>query len=165
MQEREKRTYEMLDKLGITYHVYHHEAVMTIDEAKDIDEKLGFRMCKNLFLSTRHSTEFYLLVMVGDKRFNAGSVSKQLGVPRLTFAKDEYMLEFLDIYPGSVSPLGVMNDKQNKVTLLVDRDIVEGQEKVAVHPCVNTATVVLSTKDLFDKVLPALNHSARVVEI
>lgn len=157
MEDREKRTYEFLDSIGVKYDKYEHEAIMTIDAARELDEKMGLEICKNLFLSTRHSTEFYLLLMTGSKKFNTGKVSKQINVPRMTFASDDYMLEFLDIHPGSVSPLGLMNDKDNRVGLLIDEDVLN-MEKIAIHPCVNTATLVIRTEDLINKILPACHH-------
>ena len=164
MEDKEKRTYDFLDKLGVEYTRYEHEPLMTIVAAEELDKRIGLEICKNLFLSTRHSTEFYLLVMVGSKKFNTGKVSKQIGVPRMTFADDEHMLEFLDIKPGSVSPLGLINDKNNNVKLLIDSDVVN-MEKIAVHPCVNTATVVLKTKDLLEKIIPACGHDFTVVTV
>ena len=164
MEEREKRTYEFLDNLGVPYEKYEHEAIMTIEAAEELDKKMGLEICKNLFLSTRHSTEFYLLLMVGSKKFNTGKVSKQINVPRMTFAGDDYMLEYLDIRPGRVSPLGLMNDKGNNVNLLIDEDVLN-MEKIAVHPCVNTATLVINTKDLIEKILPACGHSYTKVTV
>lgn len=164
MEEREKRTYEFLDNLGVPYEKYEHEAIMNIEAAEELDKKMGLEICKNLFLSTRHSTEFYLLLMVGSKKFNTGKVSKQINVPRMTFAGDDYMLEYLDIRPGSVSPLGLMNDKGNNVNLLIDEDVLN-MEKIAVHPCVNTATLVINTKDLIEKILPACGHSYTKVTV
>lgn len=146
------------------YEKYEHEAIMTIEAAEELDKKMGLEICKNLFLSTRHSTEFYLLLMVGSKKFNTGKVSKQINVPRMTFAGDDYMLEYLDIRPGSVSPLGLMNDKGNNVNLLIDEDVLN-MEKIAVHPCVNTATLVINTKDLIEKILPACDHSYTKVTV
>ena len=164
MEEREKRTYEFLDNLGVPYEKYEHEAIMTIEAAEELDKKMGLEICKNLFLSTRHSTEIYLLLMVGSKKFNTGKVSKQINVPRMTFAGYDYMLEYLDIRPGSVSPLGLMNDKGNNVNLLIDEDVLN-MEKIAVHPCVNTATLVINTKDLIEKILPACGHSYTKVTV
>ena len=102
--------------------------------------------------------------MVGSKKFNTGKVSKQINVPRMTFAGDDYMLEYLDIRPGRVSPLGLMNDKGNNVNLLIDEDVLN-MEKIAVHPCVNTATLVINTKDLIEKILPACGHSYTKVTV
>lgn len=157
MEEREQITYDFLDKLGIQYEKYEHEPLMTIADATELDKKIGFEICKNLFLSSRHSTEFYLLVMVGSKKFNTGKVSKQINVPRMTFADDEHMMEYLNIKPGSVSPLGLINDRENNVNLLFDEDVLN-MEKIAVHPCVNTATLVIKTKDIIEKILPACGH-------
>lgn len=164
MEDREKRTYEFLDKLGIGYKLYHHEAVMTIEDAVEIDKKIGLHISKNLFLSTRHNTEFFLLFMRGHKKFNTGKVSKQIGVPRMTFASNDFMLNYLDILPGSVSPLGLINDKYKNVRFLIDSDVIK-EEKVTMHPCVNTATLVMTIKDLTEKVLPACGHDVTVVEV
>lgn len=164
MEDREKRTYDFLDGLGIKYEKYNHEAVMTIAEAGELDKRIGIDICKNLFLCTRHSTEFYMLVMRGNKKFNTGKVSKQIGVPRMTFADNEHMLEFLDIRPGSVSPLGLMNDREGNVKLLIDSDVLK-MDKIAVHPCVNTATVVIDIKDLTEKILPACGHGFTEVTV
>lgn len=158
----EKDIYEIFEKLGVEYKVVHHEALYTIDAAKEIDEMLGVEICKNLFLSTKHGSEFYLLFMVGSKKFNTGRVSKQVGVPRMTFASDENMEAFLGVKPGSVTPLGLLNDKENKVNFIIDKDVV-GEEYVSMHPLVNTATVLIKTKDLLEKVLPFSNHTYREV--
>lgn len=164
MENVEQKTYEALDKLGIAYDKYEHEPLFTIEAAAELDKKIGFTICKNLFLSTRHQTEFYLLFMDGNKKFNTGKVSKQVGVPRMTFADDEHMWEYLNIRPGSVSPLGLLNDKGMNVKLLIDSDIL-AMEKVSMHPCVNTATVVIKTKDLLETILPFCGHTYEVVTV
>lgn len=163
MQERERRIYEELKRLGITYELYQHNAVMTIADAAEIDKKIGISICKNLFLSSRHGTEFYLLSMPGHKKFDTGKVSKQLHLPRMTFASQEAMLSNLDILPGSVSPLGLMNDKEKKVRFLIEETLLE-QEKIAVHPCVNTATLVLNLKELIEILLPSWGYTVTVVK-
>ncbi|GFI60992.1 prolyl-tRNA editing protein ProX [Clostridiales bacterium] len=155
MEEREKRVYNFLDKLGIKYDRYTHEPMMTIADAVEVERKMGLEICKNLFL--RSKTDYYLLLMEGSKKFNTGRVSKQLGIPRMTFGAADAMEELLDLYPGSVSPLGLINDEENKVRLLVDEDVLK-TEKIAVHPCMNTATLVINTEDLIEKILPACKH-------
>ena len=161
---REEDIYRIFDELDIEYKVIHHEALFTIEAAKDIDKKLGVEICKNLFLSTKHGTEFYLLFMKGNKKFNTGKVSKQVGVPRMTFASDENMEAFLGVKPGSVTPLGLLNDKDNKVNFLIDSQVVN-EEYVSMHPLINTATVVIKTKDLLEKIIPYANKSVRMVEM
>lgn len=161
---QEKDIYRIFDELNIEYKVLQHEAVYTIDAAKDIDKELGVEICKNLFLSTRHGTEFYLLFMKGSKKFNTGKVSKQVGVPRMSFASDEKMQELLGVKPGSVTPLGLLNDKENKVNFIIDADVCE-EEYVSMHPLVNTATVLIKTEDLLEKILPYANHGYRRVVV
>ncbi len=160
----EKDIYKIFDELDIEYRMLQHEALFTIDAAKEIDAKLGVEICKNLFLSTKHGTEFYLLFMKGNKKFNTGKVSKQVGVPRMTFASDDAMEAFLGVKPGSVTPLGLLNDNENKVNFLIDSEVVS-EEYVSMHPLVNTATVVIKTKDFLEKLMPYANHSVRIVEM
>lgn len=162
--KKEDKIYEVLKELKIEYKLFEHEAIFTVEAAENIDKKIGVPICKNLFLSTNKGQDFYLLTMVGEKKFNTGKVSKQVGVPRMTFADAQHMQEFLDITPGSVSPLGLINDKGQKVKFLIDKDVLE-MEKISVHPCVNTATVLIKTEDLLKKILPFCNHHYEVVEV
>ena len=162
MEKIEQKVYEILEKLKIDYIKYEHEPLYTIEAAKELDKKMGFSICKNLFLSSKHKTEFYLLFMDSSKKFNTGKVSKQVGVPRMTFADEEHMWEYLKIRPGAVSPLGLLFDTDKKVHFLIDADVLN-MEKIAMHPCVNTATVALSTKDFIEKILPASEHEYKVV--
>ena len=124
--EKEVRTYDFLDKLNIEYERIDHEAAMTMDVCAEIDEALGAMICKNLFLCNRQETTFYLLMIPGDKKFKTKDLSAQIHSSRLSFAKETYMEELLDITPGSVSVLGLMNDREHRVRLLVDRDVLEG---------------------------------------
>ena len=162
--KKEEKICKTLDEIGVLYKRFDHEPLYTVDAAKEIDEKIGVKICKNLFLSTNHGQDFYLLTMVGDKKFNTGKVSKQLGVPRLTFASAEDMEKYLDITPGSVSPLGLLNDKNKKVNFIIDKDILV-MEKISIHPCVNTSTLLIETRDLTDKVLPFCGHKHTEVEV
>lgn len=163
ISNKEQRIYDTLDKLNIEYKLFRHEAVFTVEAAADLDKKIGVEICKNLFLSSRHNEEFFLLTMPGSKKFNTGKVSKAIGVPRMTFADSEHMEEFLDITPGSVSPLGLLNDSGKKVRFLLDKEVFD-MEKISVHPCVNTATLLINTKDLLEKILPYCGHEYTIVE-
>ena len=164
MQEIEQKVYQILQQLNICYIKYDHEPLYTIEGAKALDEKMGFPLCKNLFLSAKHQTEFYLLFMEGQKKFHTAKVSKQVGTPRMTFAGEEPMWEYLKIRPGAVSPLGLLFDTEKKVHFLIDEGVLS-MEKVAMHPCVNTAAIVMDTKDLLEKVLPYCQHEIKVVSI
>jgi len=162
--EKEIRCYDLLDSLAIPYQRIDHEEANTMEACAAIDRALNATICKNLLLCNRQCTAFYLLMIPGDKVFRTSELSKKIGSSRLSFAKAEYMLEYLDITPGSVSVLGLMNDSENHVQLLIDRDVLDG-EYFGCHPCINTASLRIKTKDLMEKILPAVGHEARIVTL
>lgn len=162
--EKERRVYDLLDRLGMEYQRIDHDAVMTMELCRDIDEALGAQICKNLFLCNRQKTLFFLLMLAGDKTFHTKELSAQIGSARLSFADASYMEQFLDITPGSVSVMGLMNDRENRVRLLVDADLLES-EFVGCHPCVNTSSLKLRTKDVFGVFLEAVHHDMTVVRL
>ena len=162
--DKEIRTYDFLDGLAVDYQRMDHEAAFTMEACKEIDEALGVEMCKNLFLCNRQKTDFYLLLIPGDKVFKTKELSKQIGCARLSFAGAEYMEKYLDITPGSVSIMGLMNDKDNAVRLLVDEDLLK-EEWIGCHPCVNTSSIRVKTKDMFDTVMKAMHHKMTVVKL
>lgn len=161
---KEMAVYELLDELKISYQRVDHEAAATVDDCHDVDEALGIHICKNLFLCNRQKTDFYLLMMPGLKKFKTKELSAQLGVARLSFAEAEYMEEFLDITPGSVSVMGLMNDKEHRVRLLIDSELLQ-DEFVGCHPCVNTSSLKLRMKDVLEKFLPYVGHEYTEVEL
>ncbi len=163
-QEREIRTYDFLDRLGISYERVDHEPAETMEACLAVDEALGAKMCKNLFLCNRQKTDFYLLLMPGDKPFRTKELSAQIGSARLSFADAEAMEKYLNILPGSVSALGLMNDTEREVSLLVDEDLL-AEKWIGCHPCVNTSSLKLATKDLLEVFLPATKHSVRRVRL
>lgn len=162
--EKEIRVYDLLDKLGLEYERIDHASAMTMDACKEIDAALEATICKNLFLCNRQKTAFYLLMMPGDKAFKTKELSSQIGSARLSFADEEFMEEYLDITPGSVSVMGLMNDTQNRVQLLVDEDVLKGTY-LGCHPCVNTSSIKLRTDDVFEKFLQAVQHTMIVVHL
>ena len=162
--EKEIRCYDLLDSLGIDYQRIDHEATMTMEACAAVDEVLDATICKNLLLCNRQCTAFYLLMIPGSKQFKTSELSHQIGSSRLSFAAPEYMEQFLDITPGSVSVLGLMNDKENRVQLLIDEDVLKG-EFVGMHPCINTSSLRLKTDDLVIKVIPAMGHEPRIVSL
>lgn len=155
--DKEIRTYDFLDGLGVDYQRMDHEAAFTMEACKEVDEALGVEMCKNLFLCNRQKTDFYLLLIPGDKVFKTKELSKQIGSARLSFASAEYMEKYLDITPGSVSIMGLMNDKEKKVQLLIDKDLLN-EAYFGCHPCINTSSLKFSTEELEKKIIPALEH-------
>lgn len=165
-QEREIRVYDFLDNLGIEYERTDHpdEPATTMEACEKIDAVLNVRICKNLFLCNRQKTNFYLLIMPGDKPFKTKELSKQMEISRLSFADETFMRELLDLLPGSVSVLGLMNDKDNKVQLVIDEDVLK-EEYFGCHPCVNTSSLRFKTQDLTEKVIPALNAEPVIVQL
>ncbi len=160
---KEQRCYDMLDRLGIGYERVDHGHADTIEACHEIESTLGAKICKNLFLTNRQQTEFYLLLMPGDKPFKTKLLSKQIGTARLSFASPEHMQELLDITPGSVSVLGLMNDK-GRVHLVIDGDLLE-DEFIGCHPCINTSTLKIKTADITEKFVPEVGHEYAVVTL
>lgn len=162
--DKEIRVYDFLDKLGVQYQRIDHEAAMTMEACEEIDHALGDNttICKNLFLCNRQETDFYLLLMPGDKPFKTKDLSAQIHSARLSFAKPEYMEKYLDITPGSVSVLGLMNDSEKKVQLLIDEDVMK-EPYFGCHPCINTSSLKFTTEDLMQKIIPALEHEPAIL--
>lgn len=164
--EKEIRVYDLLDRLNIDYERVDHEEANTIEACKEIDEVLGEEtsICKNLFLCNSQKNKFYLLLLPGSKVFKTKDLSKQIGSSRLSFASQEFMEKFLDITPGSVSVMGLMNDTDNQVQLLIDREVME-PEFFGCHPCINTSSIKLRCKDVLEVFLPDVHHEPIFVEL
>lgn len=161
---KEIRTYDFLDALGVEYYRVDHAPADTMEACEEVDRALNIRICKNLFLCNRQETAFYLLCMPGDKPFKTKDLSAQIESSRLSFAKPEYMEKFLDITPGSVSILGLMNDTENAVQLLIDEDVIS-RENFGCHPCINTSSLRMKTSELTQKIIPALKHTPKIVKL
>lgn len=161
---KEERCYDMLDALGLDYCRADHDHADTIEDCREVEALLGCPVCKNLLLTNRQMTELYLLLIPGAKPFRTKLLSKQIGTARLSFATAEQMEKHLDITPGSVSVLGLMNDKEGRVHLLIDRDIM-AEPYFACHPCINTSTLRFTTSALLDAVIPAMKHEPSFVEL
>ena len=158
--DKEIRVYDFLDKLGVQYQRIDHEAAMTMEACEEIDHALG----DNTTICNRQETDFYLLLMPGDKPFKTKDLSAQIHSARLSFAKPEYMEKYLDITPGSVSVLGLMNDSEKKVQLLIDEDVMK-EPYFGCHPCINTSSLKFTTEDLMQKIIPALEHEPVTVTL
>ena len=162
--DKEIRVYDLLDELHIDFQRIDHEVAMTMEACEEIDKALHATICKNLFLCNRQETAFYLLMMPGDKKFKTKELSKQLGVARLSFARESFMEELLDITPGSVSVIGLMNDRNKKVQLVMDEDVLKG-EYIGCHPCINTSSLRIRTEDMLKIIIPAMGHEPVVVSL
>lgn len=163
-QESELRTYRLLNELNIPFQRLDHGPAMTMEDCDDVDAALDIEHCKNLFLRNTQKTEFYLLLMPHDKKFKTAVLSKQIGTARLSFAEEEFMVKYLDIRPGAVSILGLMNDTEHKVHLLIDSECLTG-EYMGAHPCVNTASLRIKTSDIYERFLKYTGHEPVYVNL
>lgn len=162
--EKEIRVYDLLDSLNVSYNRVDHDALPTIEACQEVDRLLGTEICKNLFLRNAQKTDFYLLLMPGDKKFKTAALSKQIGSARLSFAEPEFLESLMGLTPGSVTVMGLMNDTDKRVRLLIDKDVLASAD-FACHPCINTSSLKFKTRDLLDKVLPALGHAHTLVDL
>ena len=163
-EPKERRCYEFLDRLGVTYRRADHAPAATMELCREIEAVLGCPICKNLLLTNRQQTDFYLLLMEGDKVFKTKYLSKALGCARLSFATDAQMLELVDVTPGSLSVLGLLNDPEKRVRLVIDKPVLE-QPEIGFHPCLNPSPLAVSMGDFTGSILPALAHEPTVVEL
>jgi len=161
---KEIRTYDLLDELGILYERVDHEAAMSVEDCEGVDRLLGIEICKNLFLTNSQKTKFYLLLMPGQKRFVTKDFCRQIQSPRLSFGSAELMEELLDLTPGSVSIMGLMNDREKRVQLAIDREVYEA-EYFGCHPCINTSSLKMKAADVWEKFLPAVGHEPIFVDL
>lgn len=162
--DKEECVYDLLDQLNIEYQRIDHEEANTMEVCLEIEKTLKSTICKNLFLVNSNKSQYYLLMLKGNKKFKTKVISKQINSSRLSFGSDEKMLEYLDITPGSVSLLGLMNDYDFKVQLLMDKDLLQ-DEYLGCHPCINTSSLRIKMKDVFEKIIPALHHEPIFVEV
>lgn len=161
---KEERVYDLLERLGVPFERVDHDAVGTIEGCSEIEKLLDIEICKNLFLRNSKGDQYYLLMLPGGKHLVTKDLAKKIGSTRLSFGTPEKMEEYLDITPGSVSVLGLMNDHENIIQLLVDNDIKKW-EYFGCHPCINTSSLKIKTADLFSKILPAVGHEPVFVDI
>ena len=162
--QKEIRVYDYLDALGVAYERVDHAPAMTMEDCEQIDRVLCATTCKNLLLCNRQQTDFYLLMMAADKQFKTKDISAQIGTSRLSFATAEYMEQLLDITPGSLSVMGLMNDREHRVQLLIDGDVLKG-EYIGFHPCINTTSLRVRTVDLTEKIIPSFERKPTIVVI
>lgn len=160
----EMKCYDLLDLLGVSYLRADHDCADTIELCREIEQVLGCPICKNLLLTNRQNTAFYLLMMPGDKPFRTKDLSKQIRSARLSFASGDQMEQLLGTAPGSLSVLGLMNDAEGRVKLLVDSDLMN-LEYIGCHPCRNSSTLKLGMADVLELLLPAMHHDVTFVEL
>ena len=161
--DAEEAIYDKLDELSIPYIRVDHDHADTMEDCRIIEEKLGAPICKNLFLCNRQQTQFYLLLMQGEKPFKTKFLSAQLGCARLSFADAGHMADYLHTTPGSVSALELMFDTEHHIQLVIDKPLMEN-EYISAHPGLSTSTLRLTRTDLL-KFVQATGHEPIVVDL
>lgn len=163
-EEKEIKVYELLDSLKIKYSGADHDPAMTMEDCAEVDKILGVVMCKNLFLCNRQKTSFYLLLIPGDKPFRTKEFSAALGISRVSFADEDAMVNHLGVLPGAVTVMGLMNDTDGEVQLVIDKDVISS-EYIGCHPCVNTSSIKVNTSEILEKFLPHVKHTPVFIEL
>ncbi|MCI2057562.1 MAG: prolyl-tRNA synthetase associated domain-containing protein [Oscillibacter sp.] len=161
---QEAAVFDLLEQLQIPYDRVSSDPADTMEKCADVSRVLGVPICKNLFLCNRQKTEFYLLCMEPDKPFHTKDLSHQIGSARLSFAPEEELWNLLHCTPGSATVLGLMNDTEKHVRLLMDRPVYDAQH-ISCHPCICTSSLKLKTSDLLDVFLPHVGHTPTVVDL
>ncbi|MBQ8803093.1 MAG: prolyl-tRNA synthetase associated domain-containing protein [Tyzzerella sp.] len=159
-----KKVFQTLDKLRIPYEAVTNDVVEAMEECKEIDAKLGTEIRKSIFLCNRKKTSFFLVVMPAEKSLDTAALGKKIGVSPLSFAPAEAMVEHLKAEPGSASVMGLINDEDDYVQLIVDKEVAN-EEWFGCNPGINTAHLKMKTADLLNKFLPHIRHKAKVMEL
>lgn len=160
----EMAVYDLLDDLDIPYWRLDHDATPSIEACRQVDQRLGIKLCKNLFLCNTQKTRFYLLLMPGEKRFRTKELSKQINSSRLSFGESQDMERLLRVAPGSATVLSLMNDTDKAVQLIIDREILK-EPYLGCHPCINTTSLKIKLDDILNKFLPYTGHRPLWVEL
>ena len=161
---QESAAFDLLDTLGIDYDRVSHDAAFNMELCADVSAVLGVSVCKNLFLCNRQKTSFYLLCMPPDKPFLTKDLSAQINSSRLSFAPEDSLWELLHCHPGSATVLGLANDTEHRVQLLLDREVYDAPY-MSCHPCICTSTLKLKTSDVLTRLLPHTGHTPIVVDL
>lgn len=151
-------TLQLLDQEGIVFEAYEHAAVFTVAEAVAAHIPHSEFGAKNLFLRDDKHRAYYLVVLPDQKSVSLREIQERLGSRRLSFASDQDLAAMLGLVPGSVTPLGALNDTEHRVEVVIDQEVIDAG-CVAVHPCDNTATALLAIEDLIELLR---RHGSRV---
>jgi Ala-tRNA(Pro) deacylase len=154
---------ERLDALGITYERHEHPPVATVEDGEVHWAGIEATHCKNLFLRNQKGSRHYLVIVMHTKRADLRAIADQIGDGKLSFASPERLMHSLGVTPGSVSPFGLINDREHHVRVFLDRDL-KSAARVSFHPNVNTQTWVLSFAD-FERFLNAAGNPVRYVDV
>ena len=158
-----ENVYQVLDSLGIKYKKFEHQVVHTVEDADKLGLEITGGINKSLFLRNKKGDKHYLVLIKGTKRLDLKKLEKLLNETRLSFASPERLMRFLKLTPGSVSPFGLINDLDKVVTIIIDNDLLT-QDELALHPNINTQTLVLKIED-FKKFLNSTGNKIEYLDL
>ena len=155
----------ILKKLDIHYELVNHKAVYTIEDMNNLNKEIfkGAEICKNLFLRDQKGKRHFLVVLCSDKKADMTKIQEQALSTRLSFASSERLMKYLKLEPGHVSPMGLINDVEKKVEVLIDKDL-KNKKLLAVHPNTNEASILITYEDLM-KFIKAMGNEYEFIEI
>lgn len=162
--ETEKKVFALLEEKGVPFERVDNDSISTMEECEEVGKVLGTEICKSILACTRNKSEYYLIILPGDKRFVSKFASKDIGASRLSFASAEDMEELLGTTPGNASPLAVVNDTEGRVRLVIDKELAD-EEYIACNTGANTTHIKLRTSDVIGNILPAAGHEPMIVYI
>ena len=154
--------FALLDSLGVEHSTVSHPAFFTVEEGRPWHGKIPGLHCKNLFIKDRKGG-IWLVVLPADKRADLGRLEKTLAAPRFSFARAEVLWDVLELTPGSVTPFGLINDRERRVTVILDQDMLDS-EWVNFHPLHNAASTTLRSADLV-RFVRALGYDPRIIRL
>lgn len=140
--------YKLIKEKGYWHEITEHKAVYTMDEVNDIYVPYPEYDAKNLFVRDDKKRNYYLITVKGNKKVDLKEFRKNNNTRPLSFASENDLMTILNLIPGSVTPLGLLNDQELRVSFYLDKEFLTGKEIIGVHPNDNTATLWLKVEDL-----------------
>lgn len=162
--EKERQAYQFLNDLGINCSYVDHDVATNMTAVEEMDKALDLPLCKNLFLRNNNKSQYYIVMLPGEKQANLKELQKQIESSRLSFGNEDALMEYMNLEAGSVTIMGLMYDKIGKVRLLIDEDM-KNLDRFVCHPCVNTSSIVMSMDDCMNKLIPALEHPVTYIHL
>ena len=158
-----KQIYEYIKERNIWFEITEHKAVFNMEELSKIDIPYPEADAKNLFVRDDKKRNYYLITVKGDKRVNLKEFKQKNNTRSLSFASKEDLMEMMNLIPGAVTPLGILNDEEKRINVFIDKDFVSESGIIGVHPNDNTATLWLKTNDLID-ILKEHGNTVNIIE-
>ena len=156
--------YDFIKSKNIWYEITEHKAVFNMNELSEIEMPYQEYDAKNLFVRDDKKRNYYLITVKGNKRVDLKEFRKQNNTRPLSFASEQELMSIMNLIAGSVTPLGLLNDKELKVAFYLDKDFLNGKQIIGIHPNENTATLWLKVEDLIS-IIKEHGNEVNIVEL